>query len=70
MKRQTVSSSNLKSVGYDAESQVLEIEFQNGHIYQYYGVPPSVYEGLMNASSHGKYFNAHIRDAYPYRKVK
>jgi hypothetical protein len=49
---------------------VLEIEFQNGHIYQYYGVPPKVYEELMNASSHGKYFNAHIRNAYLYRKVK
>ena len=70
MERQSVVSSNLKSVGYDLESNTLEIEFQSGAVYQYYGVPLEVYEALMRASSHGKYFHAKIRDRYPYRRVK
>jgi len=70
MKRTPVISSNLKSVGYDPKTRVLEIEFLNGAVYQYDNVPLEVYKGLMKASSHGKYFHAHIRDRYPYRRVK
>lgn len=47
MKRQSVSSSNLRSVGYDPETKTLEVEFQNGSVYQYFNVPPQVYKGLM-----------------------
>ena len=37
MERQSVSSSNLHSVGYDQESAVLEIKFKEGGVYQYSG---------------------------------
>lgn len=70
MIRTPVTSSNLCSVGYDEDGQVLEIEFRNGGVYQYYSVPRSIYEGLMNAASHGKYFHAHIRDVFTYRRIK
>lgn len=70
MQRQLVSFSNLKSVGYDSSSRILEIEFQNGTIYDYYGVPMSGYRALMKAPSHGQYFHRYIRDHYRYRRVK
>lgn len=70
MRRQPVSSSNLRSVGYDKSTNTLEIEFNSGGIYQYYNVPPAVYKGLMNASSHGKYFHARIKDIYRDIKVR
>jgi hypothetical protein len=60
----------MKSVGYSKTRQVLEIEFPNGAVYQYSDVPKSVYEGLMNAESHGRYFHRHIRGAgYRYTKT-
>ena len=68
MDRTFVSSSNLASVGYEAVSLTLEIEFKNGSIYQYFDVPESEYYGLMQADSHGKYFNAYIR--YNYRDIR
>lgn len=61
-----VSSSNLASIGY--ENGVLYITFHHGGTYWYRGVPESVYHGLMNASSHGKYFHAFIKNVYPYGK--
>lgn len=64
MERQPVSSSNLLSVGYDAASETLEVEFKNEHIYQYYNVPQFMYEQLMQAPSLGVYFNTNIRNAY------
>lgn len=70
MHRQPVRSSNLAMVGYDAESNTLEIEFLNGGIYQYFDVLPSIHEGLMNAPSHGKFFHAHIRNKYRYSKIR
>jgi len=70
MKRVSVSSSNLRSVGYDTEAQILEIEFNSGGVCQYFDVPPEACNELMNASSHGKYFHAHIRDVYHYRRVR
>lgn len=69
MRRTSVNSSNLRSVGYDRSTQTLEIEFNSGSVYQYYNVPESVYNGLMNASSHGQYFAQNIRDAYSYGQV-
>ncbi len=69
MNRISVSSSNISSIGYDPTSQVLEVEFNDGSIYQYSGVPQSVYDGFINASSHGQYLHQYIKDAYSCQKV-
>jgi hypothetical protein len=67
---QSVVSSNLRTVGYDAASSTLRVSFRNGGLYEYQGVPDRVHRGLMAASSHGTYFHAHIRDRYPTKKVR
>lgn len=69
MTRQNVSSSNLRSIGYDSSTRTLEVEFISGSVYQYSNVPASVHSALMAASSHGQYFNANIRTSYSYRQV-
>jgi hypothetical protein len=69
MSRLPVESSMMWSVGYDASRVVLEIEFDGGSVYEYYGVPAAVYEGLMSAKSHGHYFDEFIRDRYEYARV-
>jgi len=71
MDRIPVSSSNIASVGYDPLSSILEIEFNNGSIYQYSEVPEHVYIGLVNASSKGKYLDQNIKkQGYPYTQVR
>jgi hypothetical protein len=69
MNRIPVESSNLYSVGYDPDTQTLEIEFRTGGIYEYYDVPKAVYQQLMTAPSHGRFFHAYIRNVYRYRKI-
>lgn len=65
-----MSSSNIASIGYDSISQILEVEFLNGAIYQYYDVPETLYDGLMSADSHGKYLNEYIKKGgYSYSRV-
>ncbi|WP_255197763.1 KTSC domain-containing protein [Halorarius litoreus] len=70
MNRTPVSSSNLSSVGYDADTQTLEIEFNDGSVYQYSNVPTNIYEGLISAPSHGKYFHRNIRDSFNYTQIR
>ena len=70
MRRQPVSSSTLRSVGYDPRSRILEIEFHSGAIYQYLDVPGAVFEALLAQDSLGAYFNAEIRDAYRCARVR
>jgi hypothetical protein len=48
----------------------LEVVIVGGGVYQYFEVPAEVYAGLMAASSHGTYFDAHVKHAgYRYAKV-
>jgi len=70
MERVPVQSSNLVSVGYDAETLTLEVEFLRSGIYQYSGVPVEIHEGLLNAGSKGAFFNQAIKKGgYPCSKV-
>ncbi|TMH40736.1 MAG: KTSC domain-containing protein, partial [Betaproteobacteria bacterium] len=43
MERKRVNSSKIRAAGYDAKSQVLEIEFSDGKLIQYRGVSPEVH---------------------------
>ena len=70
MDRQAVKSSNLHSVGYHADRQLLEIEFNGGEVYEYYQVPSETYESLMKADSKGRYHHQNIRNMYEYKRVR
>ena len=59
----------MRSVGYEAKSRILEIEFDSGAVYQYLDVPLRTYEELRAAESKGRYFNSEIRDSYLYVQV-
>ena len=70
MERIPVSSRSVASVGFDVESSTLEIEFTNGSVYQYHGVPESVHVGMMNAASKGSYLDQNVKKAgYSYTRV-
>ena len=69
MDREPVASSNIRSIGYNSSDQVLEIEFNDGSVYHYFGVPQFEYQGLMTASSHGTYLAKNIKNKYTYKKI-
>lgn len=64
MERVAVASSNIRSVGYDEARRVLEVEFNQGRIYDYAEVPRDVYEALIHAASVGRYFAENIKGRY------
>ncbi len=60
-----VDSSMITAVGYDSETQELDVEFTSGRTYRYTNVPREVYEALLAADSKGQYMRACVIDCYP-----
>lgn len=59
-----VASSNIKALGYDADTKTLSVQFHNGRVYSYTGVPQGEYDNLLNAGSIGSYFANNIKNVY------
>jgi hypothetical protein len=67
MKMEGVASSNINSIGW--ENKLLNVEFKNGSVYQYEGVPKAVYDLLLSAESVGRTFNTLVKNSYTYKKI-
>lgn len=63
-----VSSSAIAWVGYDSRARTLVVGFKQGRAYDYLGVPRHVYRGLLAAPSKGRFYNARVKDVYPFRR--
>lgn len=66
---QPVSSSNIAAIGYDAESQMVYVQFLNGSTYAYKGVPEHEFENLRTAPSVGSYLNRYYKNVYSYERA-
>ena len=62
-------ASHVKSVGFDAATGTLEIEFSSGAMYDYAGVPQELYEEFVKAESLGSFVATRIRGAFEYRRL-
>jgi non-canonical purine NTP pyrophosphatase (RdgB/HAM1 family) len=70
MQRIPVESSDLVAIGYDEKTRIMEIEFKESRIYQYYDVEPPIYERFMKADSYGQYFYAFVNGHYRYKRIE
>lgn len=70
MRRHYVSSSVIRSYGFDAETGALEIEFVSGSQYRYSGLPKATLEAFEAAPSKGRFFDAHIRERFATTRVR
>jgi hypothetical protein len=68
--RKKVNADKIRSIGYDAGSQVLEIEFSDGKVVQYSRVPSEVHRRLMAAPTIVSYFRDHIEDEYTAKRLR
>jgi hypothetical protein len=60
MNRNPVKSSRVLSIGYDPDTRILELEFNNKTVYQYSPISPGGYDLLMASESKGKFIQEHI----------
>lgn len=61
-------STSIRRMEYDPHTKVLSVWFvASGRRYDYADVPSEIYAAFRQASSKGRFFNAHIRDRFRYR---
>ena len=61
-----LDSTLLASATFEVGESQLRLEFCNGAIYLYFGLPEALYKDLLAADSKGAYFNRHIRNHFHY----
>ena len=69
MERQNVDSSMIRSIGYDFDNQVLEVEFNTGAVWQYYDFPEHLWYEFESSDSKGKFFHREIKNQYSESRV-
>jgi hypothetical protein len=62
-------STVIRSFIYEAASAELLITFRSGRRYIYCGVPEETFIAMQRAFSKGEFFNRHIRDNFPFKRV-
>lgn len=71
IKRTGVNSTCLRSIGHDKDAKKLSLEFKtSGAVYEYSGVSTRSANNLRKAASRGRHFNKHVRNEYPYKRVR
>jgi lysyl-tRNA synthetase class 2 len=64
-----VDSTAISEIDYDAARAKLLVRFISGERYVYVGVPAEVCRSFVEAESKGRFFQARIRDRYPYNRL-
>lgn len=62
-------STVIRAAHYDVDKAELDIVFTTGRRYIYHDVPPEAADRFRAAFSKGRYFNARIRDHYPFTEI-
>ncbi len=70
MNRTPVVSTQIASIGYEPSQQILEVEFLDGSINQYFEVPKYHHVALMSAPSLSTYLETFIaKGGYHFSKI-
>jgi len=69
MDRKNIESSMIRSIGHDADSATLEIEFNSGAVWQYFDFPESTWHEFEGAVSQGEFFHSDIKNQYSETQV-
>jgi hypothetical protein len=48
----SIQSDNVRAAGYDESSMVMTVQFDNGALYAYYGVPADLWTSFIAAQPH------------------
>lgn len=69
MDRLGIESSMIRSIGYDVDNVILEIEFNSGEVWQYYDFPESIWYEFSSSDSQGRFFHREIKNQYSESQV-
>ena len=70
MYRIPVSSVDITQIGYQEDSEILEIQFSRGEVCQYYNVPSVVYNELMKSPTKEDFYHQKIGERFPCSRIR
>jgi hypothetical protein len=68
----SIQSDNVRAAGYDEVSMVMSVQFDNGAIYEYYGVPSDLWISFIAAQPHPWSqvgYPRLVQGGIPYRRI-
>jgi KTSC domain len=70
MHRTAIAANGIAQVGYEDGSEILEIEFTSGKVFQFFNVPPKMFHQLMDTQFKEFYYQNNIHDRFPYKRIE
>lgn len=64
-----VESSNIHSIGHDAEHNTMRVKFRNGTEYEHKDMNAEQFEAFRSAPSVGSYYHANIKGKFEHRRI-
>lgn len=64
VRRYAVTSTAVRSWGYDAESRILEVEYDGGEVHDYFDVEPALADAMRGAGSVGAFVNQRVKPGH------
>ena len=67
-----ITSSNVMAAGYDAQSQIMKVQFKNGRLYEYYGVDLELWSSFFSAQPNpwsAVGYPRLVGEGYQYRRI-
>lgn len=59
-----VQSTNVGKIGYNPDKKVMTVEYKNGFVYSYDGVPQEIYNAAKASESTGSYISRNVKGRY------
>jgi KTSC domain len=70
MHRIPVTSVDIAQIGYQEDSETLEIQFSRGEVCQYYTVPSGIYQELLKSPTKEEYYHTKIGQRFPCSRIR
>jgi hypothetical protein len=70
MKRTAIAAQGIAQVGYEDGSEILEIEFTSGRVFQFFNVPQKMFNQLMVTPYKEVYYESNIYERFPYKRIE
>ncbi len=68
----SIQSDNVRAAGYDAVSMVMTVQFDNGYLYEYYGVSADIWTSFIAAQPHPWSqvgYPRLVQEGIPYKRI-
>ena len=68
----SIQSDNVRAAGYDGASLVMTVQFNNGALYEYYGVPDDLWTSFLAAQPHPWSqvgYPRLVQEGIPYKRI-